>query len=297
MTDLQVILLASAELRRYVTHPVAYDFLGANMLDGPFDDRTTALTHLMRQQRKAVKADGSVYQQGTTNSGFQIEEVMIHFVHAAEVYDPIKLPRFRIQWLENLVRLHELRLNRAEGAEIRWRIFQICQAVEDTWQVQWVPRPPLDWSRRGLINVDFNGTNNNTELSSNQSPLNKSHDIPDRNFYQTFLRAMDARPFRAWCSCQQYLAHMESALAVATERFCATNLIHLAERTSSHLIQLYRISKQVELMSGEYGRILGAFKTMSDKGITSAMAVGTFYRVFYDGRGLYFLLYIVCFEN
>ncbi len=204
-------------------------------------------------------------------------------MRAAELYDPVKLPRFRIQWLENLARLHEVRSNRAEGAEVRWRIFQLCQSVEDTWQQQWVPRPPLVWVRRGshappVQAVDGNSVPSDT-ASTQPSP------VADRNFHSVFLTAMNGQQYRAWNSYQQYVQHMVTTLDVATDRFCLANLIHLAERTSAHLVQLYRLSKQVELIGGQYHRVFQAFRTMTEKGITSTMAVGTFYRVCYEGLG------------
>ncbi len=143
MVDLELLLSANAQLRRHLSHPVGYDWLGMNMLDGPFDQRMTEIIHTLRNQRKWVTT-GNVtgvekYQK------MDLEEVMEMFVRSSDLFDPIRLPRQRIQWLENLSRLHEIRMNRAEGAEVRWKIFKICNQVRSTWNSQWAPRKPLDW--------------------------------------------------------------------------------------------------------------------------------------------------------
>lgn len=311
MNSLEVILLANSDIRRYVSHPVGYDFLGANLLDGPFNERTSLLVQTLRQRRKEVQRDAA----DSNKSGFQIEEVMMHFVRAAEVYDPIKLPRFRMQWLENLARLHELRQNRAEGAEIRWKIFQLCQLVEHTWHNQWSPRPPLEWIRRtvdsnyyqnhsvvsasmstaaGVNRRRSDGTDFSTKTTtSSSSPADTDSGrfstkiLPDRNFYAVMAAALDGRPHRSWFDQTQYLQHMETSLSVATERFCAISLVNLAERSSFHLIRLYRLSRKTESMAAEYARISNAVKTMIERGITTNMAIGKFYRVSYEGAGNY----------
>jgi hypothetical protein len=79
---------------------------------------------------------------------------------------------------------------------------------------------------------------------------------------------------------------MITALTVAAERFCSTNLIHLAERASGNLVNLYRFAKKTELMVTEYNRMANALKGTADKGITTHMAMGTYYRVYYDGLGV-----------
>jgi hypothetical protein len=326
MNSLEMILLASADLRRYVNHPVLYDYYGGNMLDGPFDERVGILMQSIRNRRKAVKAEGGMdQQQGGVRSGFHIEEIMTKFLQAAEVYDPMILPRFRMQWLENLARLHDLRQNRAEGAEVRWLIFKLCQRVEATWQQLWVPKPPLDWLRRGMSPVEtglghlsammsmmtttsvagggglgvgaFGGgggaiaTNapaGSGAASNASTPHTTSSNTTsaDRNFYQVLTRALDAQMFRPWVDANQYWQHMEMALSIATDRYCTANLVHLAERSSSHLISLYRLTKKTEKMMAEYLRIANTIKAVQDKGITTDIAIGTFYRVLYTGEGI-----------
>ncbi len=277
LNDLTVILLANAELRRHISHPVGYDFKGANLLDGPFDERASNLIQAARKKRKDVKNDNDAVM---AKSGFHIEEVMMHFVKAAEIYDTYKLPRFRMHWLENLARLHELRSNRAEAAEIRWRVFLLCEQVENVWQQLWVPRPPLAWRHRGSNTQDLLA-----EISMFSKVGDEVHAHGDRNFYNVFVKAMDMKPTRPWYDVQQYWTHMETALTVVTERYCSVNLIQLAERSSSSLLELYRLNKRSDMMMGEYSRMAAAIKATNDKGITSSIAMGTFYRVSYAGLG------------
>jgi hypothetical protein len=277
LNDLSAILLANAELRRHVSHPVGYDFKGANLLDGPFDERASILMQAARKKRKDVKNDNDAV---TAKSGFHIEEVMMHFLKAAEIYDTYKLPRFRMHWLENLARLHELRSNRAEAAEIRWRIFLLCEQVENVWQQLWVPRPPLAWRHRGFSTQELL-----IEIAMFSKVGDEVHAHGDRNFYKVFVKAMDMKPTRPWNDVQQYWTHMETALTVVTERYCSVNLIQLAERSSNALLGLYRLNKRTDMMMGEYNRMASAIKATSDKGITSAIAMGTFYRVAYVGLG------------
>ena len=346
--NLKTVLVAHGDLRRHLSHPVGYDFLGANLLDPLVDDpRVMALLHGPRDLRKLVKGDSS---KRTNNSQYQIEEVMTHLLEASEVYDVIALPRFRMFWLENLARLHELKLNRSESAEIRWRIYSICVKVDDTWRSQWVPRPPLEWNFRQAVvsgqtaaasGNSVGGTtesvatavlvtsaavavsnlsekielqdphalpsaasaaNGNTPISVttavNSSHVSRSYSNSiaidtnkypasgeNRNFLSVFTAAVDRPPLRAWADNAQYLKHMEIALAVVSERYFAVSLVHLAERASNQLMTLFRMTNRTDLVVKEYSKIVNALKTVSDKGITSSMAIGSFYRVFYEGSG------------
>jgi hypothetical protein len=285
MKDLDTLMVAHAYLRKYVTHPVGYDFYGGNLLDGPFDSRTTALVQANRLCRKAVSADPGD-KGSAVKAGFHIEEVMVQFVAASQIYDAYKLPRFRMLWLENLARLHELCSNRAEGAEIRWRIFCIGYQLQDSWNKLWSPRPPLPWLRRGRspTTSDSSLIYNSIEggIPPGGSPTHgmKAMDT-ERNFFKVLMRALDAKCMHPWMDVQQYSTHMVTALTVATERFCSTNLVHLAERASGHLINLYRLARKTEMMMGEYNRIATALK----KGYSASLALGTFYRVYYEGQG------------
>lgn len=308
MENLEIILLANADLRRHVSHPVGYDFYGSNMLDGPWNERNSALMSTIRNKRRNVLPDPVAGKQ-TPVSGFQLEEVMMHLAGAAEVYDPFKLPRLRMYWLENLAMLHKRNVNRAEGAEIRWRIFKLCELVEDTWRQQWVPRPPLPWSRRGCSirsadsqspllqitvpgNVSSVANAKTAHLSIGRQGETTAPPTPDadaterdRNFYAVLKAALDAKANRAWQDSEQYLSHMQVSLDEATKGYNGVNLIHLAERTSFRLVHLYRLLKKPERMLAEYTKMADAVKTIADKGVTTSMAIGTFYRVFYDGQG------------
>jgi hypothetical protein len=287
---------------------VGYDFYGSNMLDGPWNERNSALMSTIRNKRRNVLPDPVAGKQ-TPVSGFQLEEVMMHLAGAAEVYDPFKLPRLRMYWLENLAMLHKRNVNRAEGAEIRWRIFKLCELVEDTWRQQWVPRPPLPWSRRGCTsrsgdsqspllqitvpgNVSSVANAKTAHLSIGRQGETTAPPTPDadaterdRNFYAVLKAALDAKANRAWQDSEQYLSHMQVSLDEATKGYNGVNLIHLAERTSFRLVHLYRLLKKPERMLAEYTKMADAVKTIADKGVTTSMAIGTFYRVFYDGQG------------
>jgi len=107
-----------------------------------------------------------------------------------------------------------------------------------------------------------------------------------RNFFAVLTKALDKPPLYAWADQHQYNKHMELALTIVSERYFAVNLIHLAERASNHLMKLYRLNNRTEMVMAEYAKILTALKNVTEKGITSNMAIGTFYRVCYDGSGL-----------
>ena len=62
------------------------------------------------------------------------------------------------------------------------------------------------------------------------------------------------------------------------------NLIHLAERASYRLLDLYRDGGKVEKMAAEYKRAAFAFRDISDLA-SSQFALGTFYSVLYLGLG------------
>ena len=90
MNNLLLLFRATGYLRRHVTHPVGHDWLATNMLDGPFDDRSTAYMHFLRNARKAVTTQNVVQ--------VDLEAVMEVFAEAAEIFDPISLPRFRMRY-------------------------------------------------------------------------------------------------------------------------------------------------------------------------------------------------------
>lgn len=63
--DIEVVFNAHEDLRRHLTLPVVYDFYGVNLLDGPFDGRTTELMQNVRQRRKVIVAES-----GDTNNHY-----------------------------------------------------------------------------------------------------------------------------------------------------------------------------------------------------------------------------------
>lgn len=282
--SVEIVFRANADVRRYLSLPAGYDFFGANLLDGPYDDRTSLLLQILRQNRRNVKNDTNYPNDNSNKSSagsFQLEEVMMHFVAAAEVYDVFKLPRFKMQWLENLARLHQSKSNRAEGAEVRWRIFKICQQIEDRWPRLWSPRPPLQWQRRGKLALDSSASGN---VSS--SPNNGTSDADgNRDFYRVLTTALDSRPLRPWLDINQFWTHKITALTVSRQLYSSVSLISLAERGSTQLIQLYRLAQHTPAMIEEYDVLAGYWKAALEKGITNSMALGTFYRVFYTGLG------------
>jgi hypothetical protein len=98
MKNLRTLWHASAHMRRHVSHPVGHDWLGSNMLDGPFEDYSNGLMLTLRNARRAV---GTAPGQPKAD----LESVMEGFAAAAEIFDPVALPRHRIRWLENLARV------------------------------------------------------------------------------------------------------------------------------------------------------------------------------------------------
>jgi hypothetical protein len=61
------------------------------------------------------------------------------------------------------------------------------------------------------------------------------------------------------------------------------NLIHLAERGSYRLLDLYRDAGKIEKMAAEYRRAAAAFKEIDLA--STQFALGTFYSVLYLGLG------------
>jgi hypothetical protein len=301
--NVEIIFRAISDVRRYVQLPAVYDFYGANLLDGPFDDRTSLLLQVIRQSRKTIKNDNEANPLSSTNpSGstttvkspnFQLEEVMYHFLEAAEIYDAYKLPRFKMQWLENLARLHQSRLNRAEGAEIRWRIFLLCQQIEDRWQNMWSPKPPLQWQRRGKIfdlptspPVSTNPTGGNNPNTNSMNVSSTTSENENRDFYRVLNSALDSKVLRPWLDMNQYWTHKVTSLTVSRQFYTSVNLMSLAERASKQLIFLYRLTQQHTLLIDEYNELSKNWKLTIEKGIGNDIALGNFYRVYYIGLGV-----------
>jgi hypothetical protein len=70
------------------------------MLDGPFDERTTAYTNAIKNNRKNIITPSHI-------DNIDIDKIIDIFIETSELYDPLSLPRNRIKWLENVCRLHD----------------------------------------------------------------------------------------------------------------------------------------------------------------------------------------------
>eukprot|EP00596_Hydrurales_sp_CCMP1899_P010055 CAMPEP_0119053880 /NCGR_PEP_ID=MMETSP1177-20130426/74706_1 /TAXON_ID=2985 /ORGANISM="Ochromonas sp, Strain CCMP1899" /LENGTH=571 /DNA_ID=CAMNT_0007033949 /DNA_START=2547 /DNA_END=4262 /DNA_ORIENTATION=- len=105
-----------------------------------------------------------------------------------------------------------------------------------------------------------------------------------RSFLTVLSKALNAPPNRAWQSNQQYFEHMETSLTICVQKFGLASLIHLAERASMRLLQLYRDSGKIDKMVQEYAKISTSFKAISDG--STQFALGTFYSVLYLGFGV-----------
>ena len=225
--------------------------------------------------RKAVTVSQSVTIEQVDESGsdtseatailqvkFDVEAVMELFVEVSELFDPILLPRFRMRWLENLARLHDSKQNRGESAEVRWRIFNICEKVRFTWDQVWAPREPLQWTGDG------------PEAAKGS-----------RNFLQLFYGTL-ASPGKWWSSQMQLREHMETCLSTASSKFASVSLFHLAERSYHSLLSIYRQEGKLADMNSVYQSIANMFKAH----LSSSFAMGLFYRVYFMGKGKLTLL-------
>jgi hypothetical protein len=209
---------------------------------------------------------------------FDFDAVIDLFIEISSLFDPILLPRyvfsrcvcianvilqllsycrFRMRWLEYLARMHDLRSNRAEGGEIRWRLFKLCEGVESTWDQVWAPREPLVWT----ADAGFDATKG-------------------RNFLLTFHTTVTT-PGRWWLNSMQLKEHMIVSLAESANKFATISLFHLAERGYHSLLQLHRQDGQLSDMNAVYQKIA----TMFTSHLSSSFAMGLFYRVYYFGQG------------
>ncbi len=236
------------------------------MLDGPFDAKDGLLVQESWKRRRTIieatkQVPAASLAQIARRPKMDIEEVMEMFVKASELFDPVRLPRQRIHWLENLVRLHGTQ-NRAEGAEVRWRIVNICSLASSTFSLQWAPRSPLEWSKGTPVGGPAG---------------NRSFD----NLLATTL----SRPINTpWNSAQQLSLHMETSLSLSIDRFSAVGLLYLVERSASRLMDMYRITSRIDKMAIEFGKLSTVFKTIAESGSVE-FALGTFYWVQYVGKG------------
>jgi hypothetical protein len=309
MDNLDKILAGNACLRRHLTLPVGHDWMGANLLDGPFEHVNTII---MKSRQDRVRASSSTNSRPQSTSfinpivassagnvspkfgtpvpvvrkvmstlppvqdssddmmsessedtavvqvKFDLDAVMELFVEISEIFDPILLPRFRMRWLEQLARLHDSKQNRAESAEIRWRLFKLCEKVRLAWDQVWAPREPLRWTSDG------------PEVAKSS-----------RNFLQLFYGTVSSGG-KWWSSQLQFKEHMETCVSVASSKFAAISLFHLAERSYHSLLTLYRQEGKLADMSTVYQSIASMFKSH----LSSSFAMGLFYRVLFIGKGI-----------
>jgi hypothetical protein len=256
MTDLDIQIRANYKVRRHVENLVVHDWHGVNMLDGPFDARTQLVSVNTFKERRMI-----IGTQTTKTKS--MDEVVELFVQASEVYSPLRLPRQRIRWLENLARIHERGLNRAEAAEIRWRIFEICYKVKDSWRDLWAPQPPLHWDK-----------STERKLTPQSTP----------SFVTVLANALAQPASRPWVSVEQHTEHMETALGYAIDSFKKLQLIYLAERASHALVDLARQQNKLLGMAQAYEKLAEIYKVVAEGGV-NPFAMGTFYWVKYVGLG------------
>ena len=314
MGSLDKILLGNAYIRRQLLHPVGYDWLGANILDGPYTEHSNNI--VFRAHTERIRANNgsrpASYNYSAQNSSSPVgkarkvalqrlpegdnelslasdsiasqpcpvvdlvvpldevldcDGVMELFVEVANIFDPILLPRIRMRWLENLVRLLDSKLHRAESAEVRWRLYLLCEGVRGSWEKLWAPREPLQWTGEGF--GDYAARN-----------------IPQRNFLQLYT-ATTSSSGKWWSSPSQFKEHMETALTVGSSKFASISLFHLAERGYHSLLALYRQESRLADMSSVYQNISNLFRSH----LSSSFAMGIFYRVLFLGRGTKYSAY------
>lgn len=292
-----VLLQAYALLRRHVAAPIPLDYSGGcNMLDGPHDADSAKLLQSSRNRKftpsKAVEghADASNTDEFVNQDKLKdLHAVTDCFLEASSVYDPLSMPRFCIQWLENLARFHELQGNRAESAETRWRIFQICRRASEQIDTneskpKWFPqRVPIVWNRAGKpveLNVEINVDGGSSEKVA----------VNLRSFVLTLDGAVSkaSQNVTTWKNPSQLVQHMETCLRVSAERFAAINFFGLAERSLQKLIELYRREGNLQKMIATYDKIGTLYRTLTET--SSTFSMGSFYRVEYLGKGIFYLL-------
>ena len=125
--DLEKLFQAMALCKCYVKSPVSYSWDGSDALE-----------------RSQPDLDNS---PPSSPAGIDANTIMETFVRASELFDPVRLPRFRILWLEQLIRFHEEVGSRGNDGAIRLEIFELCRRSETSWADQWAPRRPLTWGK------------------------------------------------------------------------------------------------------------------------------------------------------
>lgn len=275
-------------VRLHVPNSVFHDWQGSNTLDGPIDEKFK----LRVRRNSAVLTE--CFSNGKESLNIDIDEIIETFVKAAKVFDPIRLTRFSILWLSHIAKLHDMNNNKSDGAEVRWRIFNICLVVENDWLNAWYPRPPLDWEKGSSYlkqylghSVRKYGSQGELRESAPTSPIANS---AERNFLATLIDVINLPRAKAWTCQKQYLDHLELTLSKSIELFTNSGLFYLAERSSLSLVDFYRKTGQIRKLGMEYERLAKSITVACDSGdIKSSFGLGTFYWVQFAGKGTLYI--------
>eukprot|EP00607_Mallomonas_marina_P002777 CAMPEP_0182425746 /NCGR_PEP_ID=MMETSP1167-20130531/12235_1 /TAXON_ID=2988 /ORGANISM="Mallomonas Sp, Strain CCMP3275" /LENGTH=604 /DNA_ID=CAMNT_0024606713 /DNA_START=429 /DNA_END=2243 /DNA_ORIENTATION=+ len=192
--------------------------------------------------------------------GCDLEALNEHFAKAAEVFDPLVLPRHRICWLEHIARVHDAMEAKAEAAEVRFAIYKICAIAQDVCMDLWTIRPSLFFQRE-------NGTMTIA-----------------RQFYEYISDYKRRPPQHPWEDKSDLTRQMQVSLSKSAALYAKAGLVFLAERSWSHEISILRAEKNVESLAVVYENMSNAFKAASDEAVTN-FALGAYYRVQYSGKG------------
>lgn len=178
----------------------------------------------------------------------------------SEVFDPIKLPTYRIRWLVYIARLHVLQASMAEHAECLVRVFSIYQQCAAHWQTQWYPRPIIQWSQNDGDNSSVDNTN--------------------RNFLETLQQTLLQPPVMPWDSESSFREGMIAVLQLAMDNYFKSRFFFLAEKTSLQLLAIHREHGEFDAMRQVYekqGEILSNSLSFS---------TGNYFRVLFVGSDL-----------
>ena len=251
---LETLLVAETDLRGYFSDiPTLPNWDGWNTLDGPLSSET-----FRGRLKEPIRPPLPPSQSGNVFPTFDVEAVLEHFAAAAEIFNPAEFPRFRIFWLERIALVQERYGNVSESAEVRWRIYLVCDTVKHLWKSLWTPRHRIVWNK-------FN-------------PGDKLEP-----FLEEFSTAFSRSTVKPWPDQHSFVHHMYLCLGVSAERYASAGLVHLAERSWNTYLGLARANGAIEVMVAEYKRMSKVFEELTDA--QRKFAMGSFYRVLYVGQG------------
>lgn len=310
--ELETLFHAITQLRHHLMTPVAYLWEGGSGLDIALKRGS------QRRSRLRKSSVASLLSTTTTSSPLvaDMDAVAESFLAASNVFDPIRLPRLRIFWLEQLVRLHESLRTRGDLAEARWRIYEVMLKVENHWESTWALRKPLSW-RKGSKSVEEVSPENSpdrrkvapprtpspgsspTKRLSTASPASPVIAAPTtsdrtlamassqnpRNFLGLLFQTVNMPSAKPWADKAQFYTHMEQTLTACKVHLCNIGLSYLAERSTFALVDLNRKTIQVRKIAEEYATLAASFQATSDSG-NSNFGMGTFYWVQFIGQGI-----------